>query len=100
MKPEDQALLKSVSRSFYLSIRFLPATMREPVALGYLIARLTDTVADAPGIPEERRLELLEGLRHSIQESAPLPDFKGVGETIEKDGEKELVAHAAGVFDW
>jgi len=44
------AILRSVSRSFYLSIRFLPAALREPVALAYLLARTTDTVADTPRI--------------------------------------------------
>ena len=41
-------LLKSVSRSFYLSMRFLPLAMREPISLGYLLARFSDTIADAP----------------------------------------------------
>ena len=40
-------LLSAVSRSFYLSMRFLPREMRSGVAVGYLLARATDTVADA-----------------------------------------------------
>jgi len=40
-------LLSAVSRSFYLSMRFLPREMRPGVAVGYLLARATDTVADA-----------------------------------------------------
>ena len=36
-------VLKSVSRSFYLSIRILPRGMREPVAVAYLLARAADT---------------------------------------------------------
>ena len=39
-------LLSAVSRSFYLSMRFLPREMRPGVAVGYLLARATDTVAD------------------------------------------------------
>src|SRR5437667_12886556 len=39
-------ILRSVSRSFYLSIRILPAQLCEPVALAYLLARTTDTVDD------------------------------------------------------
>ena len=38
---------KGVSRSFYLSLRLLPAPMREAAALGYLLARTSDTVADS-----------------------------------------------------
>ncbi|MFT5906209.1 MAG: farnesyl-diphosphate farnesyltransferase, partial [Cryomorphaceae bacterium] len=32
------AVLKGVSRSFYLTIRLLPRLMREPVSVGYLLA--------------------------------------------------------------
>ena len=39
-------LLKSVSRSFYLTIYWLPTAMRPGVALGYMLARATDSVAD------------------------------------------------------
>lgn len=39
-------LLSAVSRSFYLSMRFLPREMRPGVAVGYLLARATDTVAE------------------------------------------------------
>ena len=35
----DRALLKSVSRSFYLSMAWLPPAMRHSVALGYMLAR-------------------------------------------------------------
>ncbi len=55
----DQDLLRSVSRSFYLSMRFLPAPMRSPVSLAYLLARLSDTIADTPGLPADERLQML-----------------------------------------
>ena len=44
-----KAILKSVSRSFYLTIKFLPRPLREPVSLAYLLARATDTMADTAG---------------------------------------------------
>jgi farnesyl-diphosphate farnesyltransferase len=64
------AILRSVSRSFYLSIRFLPAQLREPVALAYLLARTTDTVADTAQIPGTVRTETLKMLSHGIQGKA------------------------------
>lgn len=102
MTAEEDALLKSVSRSFYLSIRFLPAAMREPIALGYLLARLTDTVADAPDLPLDRRLELLEAIRLAIRDKNPRP---GIGTddivtVIEHSGESALVAHIDHLFRW
>jgi farnesyl-diphosphate farnesyltransferase len=63
-------LLRSVSRSFYLSIRFLPAKLREPIALAYLLARATDSVADTTEIAGAMRLETLNILSQGIQEKA------------------------------
>ena len=40
------ATLKDVSRSFYLTLRVLPARIRTPIGLAYLLARTSDTVAD------------------------------------------------------
>jgi farnesyl-diphosphate farnesyltransferase len=63
-------VLRSVSRSFYLSIRFLPAQLREPVALAYLLARTTDTVADTAQISTSVRMETLKLLSDGIQGTA------------------------------
>jgi len=59
---EEMALLKRVSRSFYLSVRVLPAPMRRGVCLGYLLARASDTLADEQDDPRllddfEKQLE-------------------------------------------
>jgi farnesyl-diphosphate farnesyltransferase len=54
------AILRSVSRSLYLSIRFLPRQLREPIALAYLLARTTDTVADTARVPGTVRMEALK----------------------------------------
>jgi farnesyl-diphosphate farnesyltransferase len=62
-------LLQSVSRSFYLSIRFLPEPLRGPVGLAYLLARATDTIADTHQIPVEVRKPKLEVLASVIQAS-------------------------------
>jgi len=64
------AILRSVSRSFYLSIRFLPAQLREPIALAYLLARATDSVADTSGISVPVRIETLKMLSDGIQGKA------------------------------
>jgi farnesyl-diphosphate farnesyltransferase len=64
------ALLRSVSRSFYLSIRFLPAQLRESIALAYLLARATDSVTDTTGISGLVRIETLKMLSNGIQGKA------------------------------
>ncbi|MEM7601177.1 MAG: squalene/phytoene synthase family protein [Verrucomicrobiota bacterium] len=95
-------LLKSVSRSFYLSIRFLPPEMREPIALGYLLARLTDTVADAEGLEQAARLENLKAIRVVIQEqpNASADQVTSLAPAIKHEGEKELVRRSGELIDW
>ena len=40
-------LLKGTSRSFYLTLNFLPKKIRKQMGLLYLLARLSDTIADS-----------------------------------------------------
>ena len=40
------ALLRRVSRSFYLSLAVLPPAVRPTIGLAYLLARASDTIAD------------------------------------------------------
>src|ERR1700722_7188340 len=66
MDPELWLLLKGVSRSFYLSIRFLPSRIRPAIALGYLLARASDTIADANSLAAGDRLKILNQLREQL----------------------------------
>jgi farnesyl-diphosphate farnesyltransferase len=72
-------LLKDVSRSFYLTLRVLPGTIRSQIGLAYLLARTTDTIADTELVPVAQRLESLQMLRERIlgQRQARL-DFGGL----------------------
>ncbi|HEX7529551.1 MAG TPA: squalene/phytoene synthase family protein, partial [Pyrinomonadaceae bacterium] len=60
-------ILRSVSRSFYISIRLLPRKLRKPVGLAYLLARATDTVADTVEVPALVRAETLSQLLSIIE---------------------------------
>ena len=60
-------LLASVSRSFYLSIRLLPRSLRAPIGLAYLLARASDTIADTAEAPVETRLRHLAALARMIR---------------------------------
>lgn len=60
-------LLASVSRSFYLSLRFLPQKLREPLSLAYLLARTSDTIADSTEAPIAIRLEELRQFKAAIE---------------------------------
>jgi len=61
----EDDILRHTSRSFYLTIRWLPRAVRSDVALAYLLARATDTVADTSSAAPAARLELLQSARDS-----------------------------------
>lgn len=67
-------LLKDVSRSFYLTLRVLPAAIRPQIGLAYLLARATDTIADTDLVGLEGRMDALRVLRERIlgRHSKPL----------------------------
>ena len=62
----EQEILRRTSRSFYLTLRLLPSTVRPDVSLGYLLARATDTIADALPVDPEKRVALLKAARASL----------------------------------
>jgi farnesyl-diphosphate farnesyltransferase len=59
-------LLKATSRSFYLTLRVLPARVRPQIGLAYLLARTTDTIADTELVPPVQRIHALQLLRERI----------------------------------
>src|SRR4051812_35966627 len=79
--PDMLALLRGVSRSFYLSIRVLPKPLRGPVAIGYLLARAADTLADTGRLSVEQRHTCLTEWAAAI-EGMPLGEARGLVEEI------------------
>ena len=66
-------LLKDVSRSFYLTLRVLPKSIRPQIGLAYLLARTTDTIADTEIVPLDQRLQSLQSLRERILGTSAAP---------------------------
>jgi farnesyl-diphosphate farnesyltransferase len=64
-------LLRDTSRSFYLTLRVLPGSIRTPIGLAYLLARTTDTIADTELVAPEQRLDALRRLRERIEGQTP-----------------------------
>ncbi|MGJ8644265.1 MAG: squalene/phytoene synthase family protein [Luteolibacter sp.] len=88
----ETQVLKAVSRSFYLSLRLLPAPMRRGAAVGYLLARASDTIADSSTVSSDRRIALLDDFSAQIHGEADVvawPDDVISG--IEHEGEAELL---------
>jgi len=66
-------LLKTTSRSFYLTLRVLPGAIRPQIGLAYLLARTSDTIADTEIVPLDQRLDALHKLRDRILGSSTAP---------------------------
>jgi farnesyl-diphosphate farnesyltransferase len=74
--PDPSAdVLRYTARTFAISIRLLPAGMREPVRVAYLLARIADTVADRAPIAPARRDALLDLLIGAVRTGTPPPDL-------------------------
>lgn len=98
MSPELQRLLRETSRSFYLTVRVLPGSVRSQIGLAYLLARATDTIADTGWVPVEIRLEALACLRRRILGQTRTPvDFSTLLSTqptrggVSLDAERQLL---------
>ena len=84
-------LLRGVSRSFYLSIRLLPRALQAPMAVGYLLARATDTVADTTTLPQADRVHLLTAMMAAI--NAPAGDLRHCSKALAGFAEHQTDAH-------
>lgn len=101
-------ILKGVSRSFYLTLRLLPSGFREPMSLGYLLARLSDTIADAGTVDLAERRELLEHFRLMMSAPAKRVEAQRFAQSLPSRfegadlprGEWDLVLRAADCFEW
>lgn len=104
MNALGKKVLKDVSRSFYLSMRVLPRAMREPISLGYLLARASDTLADTPELPAEVRADMLDGFSSVLGGEDLEPWLERVrAEVLPRqihEGEKVLLENMDGVFKW
>lgn len=96
------SLLRDVSRSFYLTLRVLPAAIRPQIGLAYLLARTTDTIADTDLLPLDERLHALQILSERIQGLREIPlNFAGLAERQGNPSERlllERVEEALAVF--
>jgi farnesyl-diphosphate farnesyltransferase len=89
------ALLRGVSRSFYVSIWLLPTPVRRPVAVAYLLARATDTLADNLEANCDVRRQKLEAFAAAIDGRLPAAAAcAGLAEPIDSlrhPGERDLM---------
>jgi farnesyl-diphosphate farnesyltransferase len=82
-------VLKGVSRSFYLTLRLLPAPMRPAASLGYLLARTSDTIADTSRVPVDDRLALLDRYAEAVKHGKNPPTWSA--DLLEKANPREQI---------
>lgn len=93
-------LLKSTSRSFYPTLKYLPKKVRGQIGLLYLLARVADTIADSKHGDTEELLRLLRNYNDVAQgKSDKLPDFSGLAEIQVNPHEAELLRNVEDVVD-
>ena len=97
-------ILRRVSRSFFVSIFLLPKKLRNPVALGYLLARASDTIADTSELPIELRLENLQLLAGAIQgeslQDAIIDLSVSLSPLQKNESERALIESLPSCLDW
>ena len=94
-------LLRSVSRSFYLTIRLLPGKLRAPIGLAYLLARASDTIADSTHAPAAARRTHLANFRQMLRRGNDegLPALQ-TAISSEHPGERQLIARLGDALAW
>ena len=100
-------LLKSVSRSFYLTLAILPAEVRAQMTVAYLYARAADSLADMNLVPRPQRLHylgrfrewLLDPKRHESAVREIQEALSPVGPQSDERTLLERLDHCRQVFD-
>lgn len=94
-------LVRSVSRTFALSIEVLPGTLRDAVSVAYLCFRVADGIEDHPEVPPGRKAALLRlwaGVLQGQTDAAIL--VAQAGELGNRDAEAIVVRHAPLILHW
>ncbi|MDG1525893.1 MAG: squalene/phytoene synthase family protein, partial [Candidatus Thalassarchaeaceae archaeon] len=100
INPKIDALLEETSRSFFITLKVLPAKIRGQVGLLYLLARIADTVADSKQGETQLLLNTLEEYNEAAQgRSNNLPDFAQLAAIQDNESEAKLLQNVPTVVD-
>ncbi len=89
---ELDSILEGTSRSFYLSLRKLPNSIRPQVSLLYMLARTSDTIADSEEGDPEGLLQALESYNEFTQgKTDNLLDLSPIADSQRNKSEASLL---------
>ena len=109
-RPDDRARLKDaerfaatilprVSRTFAISIKWLPGHLGRAVLGAYLLCRIADTVEDDGSTEVARKAELLDGLLRCFDDAAAADAYDALAADIAGDpAHVELLRNTSRVF--
>jgi farnesyl-diphosphate farnesyltransferase len=97
----QQYFLRGVSRTFALTIPALPVALREPIANGYLLCRIIDTIEDDPGLNLEHKCRFSRQFIQVLKGEASASEFaRELGPRLTDaiiPSEKELISYTGEV---
>lgn len=93
-------MLRTVSRTFSLSIERLPSQLRDPITIAYLLFRIADCIEDHGAIAADRKADLLRLWSDILTGKRPPDDLTvQIGDLDDKDPEVYVARHAGRVID-
>ena len=94
-------VLKGVSRSFYITLRLLPLPMRGAASLGYLLARISDTMADTVNTTVDARWECLDQFEKAIAHAEQAPRWPlAILNALDDPKERHLLECTSEILEW
>lgn len=89
------AILPAVSRTFAISIKFLPGTLGRAVLTSYLLCRIADTIEDDATTSPEQRAQLLEDFLRALDSAEAADAFPALASGLKGDADHiRLVANS------
>lgn len=80
-----KAILPDVSRTFAISIRFLPGDLGRAVLTAYLLCRIADTIEDDNSTPPDERAALLDAFLRTLQDRDAAEAFPAKAARLQGD---------------
>ena len=97
---EMDNLLKTTSRSFYPTLKYLPKKVRGQIGLLYLLARVADTIADSKHGETDLLLKSISEYNSVAQgKSTQLPDFTVIADIQDNPSEAELLRNVSDIVN-
>ncbi len=97
---KEYEMLRQVSRTFAISIEYLPTILRDTITLGYLLFRVSDCIEDHPEIPVTEKVQLLQLWAQILDGERPVAALhERLAGLDDSDAEVYVAQHADMVLD-